>query len=315
MKNILLLILTVFIIAIFSCSFGGGSSSGGGGNTGNPPETSDMLPAVIDRMELDTTNINTNGTINIKVFIKDGYDNIDYVNVYLFSPRQLINNEGVRLWEWLDYDVAEDCFKGSIELNTFHESGSWKIGEISVQDTDDKSCCYYIDSTLSNDYYSLSEYYGDPGDEVTEIEIIDVTVNNTTPDLDFPVMTAYTISPPEVNDNETVTITVDVSDAGGSGIDVVYVGISIEFPNGSHSTSSGCTDIGGGKFRYTNVMESSDEDGTWHIDDIEIRDNAGNITTYEFDDWIDNDNLIMYHSDNEDNYIVTGFDVKSFVKK
>ena len=169
---------------------------------------------------------------------------------------------------------------------------------------------------MSNIYYSLSEDYGDPGEEVTEIEIIEVTVSNTTPDLDFPVMTNYTLTPSTVTDGDTVTITVDVSDAGvTSGIGEVYAGVSLELPSDdSLGALTSCIDIGGGLYQGTFFMDNFYENGTWCVDEIEIRDNAGNITTYDYDDWIDNDNLIRYYSDNEDNYIVTTFDVKSFVK-
>ena len=322
MKKILLLILSVLIIAIFTCSLGGESSSGGGGGSTSSSSSSssstsssdDMLSAVLDRIELDPTSIDNNGRINIKAFIKDGYDNIDYVNVYFFSPRQLTNNEGVRLWDWLDYDSVEDCFEGYIDIENYHEFGTWKIGEISIQDTDNKSCCYFIEPSMSNDHYSLSEYYGDPGEEVAEIEIIEVAVSNTTPDLDFPVMTGYTISPATVTDGETVNITVTITDTGGSGINGMYGGIRIDYFNGSKSSSTSGTDIGGGQYQCSIVMDSWYNDGIWYIDDIEIRDNADNITTYRYDDWINNDNLIMYHSDNENNYVITTFDVKSFVK-
>ena len=313
MKNSILIILSIFIIVVFSCPADGGSSSGGGGGA-DDTASDEMLPAVIERIELDTISIDSSGTINIKVFIKDGYNNIDYVNVYLFSPRQLINREGVRLWDWLDYNTGEDCFEGSIDIENYHESGTWKIGEISVQDSDDHNCCYFIESSMSNTHYSLSEYYGDPVEEVTEIEIMEVNVTNTTPDLDFPEMTNYTISPFTVTDGDIVNVTIFVTDAGGSGIDDIYGGIGIDYPNGSKSSSKSGTHISGGQYQCSFNIDSWYNNGTWYIDDIEIKDNAGNKTTYKYDDWFDNDNLIRYYSDNEDNYVVTTFDVKSFVK-
>lgn len=312
MKKIILILESILILfLIFSCS-----TPGSGSSSGEKDSSKKNIREIVKNIEIAPDSIDTNGIINIKVFLKDDSPEINYICVYLYSPRELTNNEGVVLWESLSYDDVEGCFIGTININNYHESGIWKIGEVWIEDKDGNDYKYEIESSYSNDFYTLSRNLNDQY-KLTNLQIKELGVTNTTPDLDFPELNSYLLEPGIINGNGIVTITIKTKDnIGGTGISDVYAGIKIKYKDGSQSIlTSGSYDIAIDSYICNITLRNSDQKGTWYIDEIELRDYAGNKISYKYDSFKNSSNLIKYLSDNNDNYQVTDFIIERVIKK
>ncbi len=311
MKKIIIILESLLILLlIFSCS-----TPASGGLSEEKDSNKKNIREIVKNIEISPESIDSNETINIKVFLKNDSPEINYICIYLYSPRELLNNEGVVLWETLSYDDAEDCFKGTITINNYHETGTWKIGEIWIEDINDNDYTYEIISKYTKVFYTLSQNSEDQY-KITNIQIKELAVSNTTPDLDFPELDSYSMEPGTINESGIVTITIKAIDnIGGTGIYDVYAGIVIDYMNGSQSIlTSGSYDIVTNSYICNITLENNDKKGTWYIDEIQLRDYAGNETSYKYDSYKSNSNLIKFLSDNNDNYHVTGFIIERIIK-
>jgi len=277
MKKIILVLKSLIILfIIFSCSTPGSEDSSEEKESGKK-----NIREIVKNIEITPDSIDANGTMNIKIFLKDDSPEISYICIYLYSPRELINKEGIVLWESLSFDDTEGCYKGTINVNNYHESGIWRIGEIWIEDINDNDYTYEINSKFTKVFYTLSRNSEDQY-KITNVQIKELTVSNTTPDLDFPELVSYFMDPGIINGNGIAAITIKAKDKnGGTGIRDVYAGISIDYLNGSQSIlTSGSYDIATDSYICNINLVNSDKTGTWQIDEIQLRDYAGNETSY-----------------------------------
>lgn len=312
MKKLIIIFESILVLfLIFSCS-----TPGSEGSYGEKESSKKNIREIVKKAEITPLKIDANGTVNIKVFLKEDFPEINYICIYLYSPRELINNEGIVLWESLNYDDAEKCFIGTINIDNYHESGIWKIGGIWIEDINNNGYSYEINSLISPEFYILRHNSEDQY-KLTDLQIKELNVVNTKPDLEFPVMLGdYSIKPDKIEGSGIATIIIKAKDnEGGSGIIDVYAGIKTENRDGSQSIqTSGFYDHDKGLYICNINLENSDQKGDWYIDEIELRDYAGNEITYKYDRHKSNNNLMKYISNNDDNYEVTGFIIKSLIK-
>lgn len=300
-KNLLSYFVVLCLILIFSCIV-----------PSTPVKEEDPESTILESIELLPSTIDGSGDVTIKIKLKNDMS-ADFFVVELYSPTRMNSWGGAVLYTSLTYNSASGCYEDTLRIENYHESGIWKIGEIYIE-IGSEDYEYDIESDVSTTYYSV---YDEDEWEYKKTDFpIDNQVNviNTNhDDINPTLVSIIDVTPDVINGSGLVSIIIDITDDGGSGLDVCWGGLSYFSQNSAHTTSTAFSYNGGtGYYELSISLDNDDENGTWYVH-IGLEDNAGNTTEYYYD----SDTSTQYFTveyDYDWNEIETNIPIKTITK-
>ncbi len=202
--------------------------------------------------------------------------------IYLCSPTYLATGRGQRLSA--SATNMGTYIQGTVTLQNYHESGAWKICEISIRDTASNHSTYFYNNTVTKQNFTYFTGTGTPLDTGLAFQG-SVSVTSGTSDTTAPVFTSLNnISVSSVSAfPATINVSLNFSETGGSGL----AGGSVTLC-GPNSLTNGYNKGGrvtgtlnsSGQTSSAITLENYHEPGTWKICAIDLRDTAGNTNSY-----------------------------------
>lgn len=191
----------------------------------------------------------------------------------------------------------------SINIESYYETGTWKITYIFVMDQAGNSRHYYYDTSISSDYYYYNNESGN--DVITTVPIAGQNLTGTSPDCEPPQITSITINPTSIDASLSETFDVDIqfSDASAANYAYAYVRSPNNY-NGNefcnHQVGIGFSDMGGNLHSSTsNSIDMSYQSGTWTLDSIQTSDLNDNEVTFVKDTTVDATHYVYWNIDTE----------------
>ena len=216
-------------------------------------ETSDSTPPVLENIEVSPQELNVGDTVTIKAQVRDVGSGVKSGLIGYRTPSGN-RTQGIQLI----YNTEEGIWEGNYTIKSTDENGTWNI--------------YWIDLKDNAGNSILINGYG--GTTLPDKSQTNFIVNNETSDSTPPVLENIEVSPQELNVGDTVTIKAQVRDVG-SGVKSGLIGYRT--PSGNRTQGIQLiynTEEGIWEGNYT--IKSTDENGTWNIYWIDLKDNAGN---------------------------------------
>lgn len=204
------------------------------------------------------------------------------VSLYLCSPTYLATGRGQRL---LASGTNMGTYvQGTVTLQSYHESGAWKICDISIRDTASNHSTYFYNNTVTTQNFSYFTGTGTPLDTGLAFPGT-VTVTSASSDTTAPVFTSLNnISVSSVSTfPASVNVSLNFSETGGSGLaggTVTLCGPN-SLANGFYKGSRVTGNLNSlGQTSSAITIENYHETGLWKICAIDLRDTAGNTNGY-----------------------------------
>lgn len=182
----------------------------------------------------------------------------------------------------------------TVDLSTFHESGAWRLCDITLTDANGNKSNYMARSNSQTPFEY--KYYLSPGGYLMNsgVTVPAIEVTNTTPDLSAPQLTTIAVTPASITPPGSATIRVDYSETG-SGFNSGYVRLcSPTYLNSSGGTSviQSLSKVGG--YGQTTVsFQNYHEGGNWKICGVSLTDVVGNNSYYTYTPPVSSQNLAL----------------------
>lgn len=171
-------------------------------------------------------------------------------------------------------DGRDGVYGGWLKINAFEPEGTFTLYKVTLTDNEENYQVYCRYSDIDSDSDADEDKLALPN-------IAPITVNTgiTTPDKNAPVLESITAAPDAATAESELTILAKVTDDGGSGIDYVKVrfvnqcGHGITVSLDLHEGTEGC---------YAGTVSEIQTKlaGTYVLDRVMVKDNAGNRAVY-----------------------------------
>jgi len=203
----------------------------------------------------------------IEVGATDNLSGIDHITV---QYKNLDRDRSVTMVLRSEYGT-DGIYSGWLKINAYEPDGTFTLYKVTLTDNEGNYQIY----CRSQDIDSDSEV---DEDKLSLPNSATITLENgiTTLDEDAPVLTSITASPDTALTETEITLTAQVTDEGGSGIDYVKA----RFINQSGHGITVNLDLENGSFIGTVSKIQTKYAGTYVLDRVMIKDNAGNRAVY-----------------------------------
>lgn len=242
----------------------------------------DIKAPVIKDISINKHSLNVGDKLKIKMNIEEKQSGINYFYVNAKNPDNNGNTRGTKFKINMRYNDGDNFWEGDVNIQNHYESGSWHIDKIFARDNAGNVNEYTAD--YSSKKYARKNKNGE--ETISNIDIINFTINGTKPDNTQPILKSITITPEQIKDSGSFTIKADADDSD-SGMKTVSVTLYSPLKMSSENYLKGSeihvylkynnqTHL----FEGSEILEPYHENGEWVIGMINLYDNAGNKRHY-----------------------------------
>ncbi|MFL0247324.1 cell wall-binding repeat-containing protein [Candidatus Clostridium stratigraminis] len=222
----------------------------------NVKAEADITPPVLNSISIDKTTVVSGDTVKITINATDnGGSGIKYVSVCYRTP---ITNKD----KYINLKMVQaGVYEGNISLTDLDESGIWKIRYIDLTDNVDNEVLIY-----NSDISSITQN--------KDLSNCNFELTGTTADTTPPILNSIKIDKTSVVTGDTVKITINATDNGGSGIK--YVSVCYRTPVTNKDKYINLKMVQTGVYEGNISLTDLDESGIWKIRYIDLTDNIDN---------------------------------------
>jgi len=207
--------------------------------------TPDADAPTINSITITPDTVNNGDEITIQINVTDEVSGVAHVGAYLGNPNNALyeNLNGVFTY------IGDNIYEVTVSINDWAISGEWFVSSL-----------YVVDNAGNSIEPDTIEYF---------------TVNSTTPDADAPTLNWITITPDEVNNGDTITVQINVTDEVSG---VSHVGAYLGSPNDVlyENLNGYFSYIGDDTYEATVSINEWAISGEWFISTLYLVDFAGN---------------------------------------
>lgn len=256
------------------------------------------LPIILENTTVTPTKVNGEQEIKISIKARSSKGTLEKVSVFFTSPGFFDSPK----WHYIDlnlkYNEENKLWEDSIKLENWHEPGKWIALNVRLQDDIGNYKDYNYNSTNSENYYCIRQFFIDEQLSTDEVEIgteiyristasiMTFNLTETTSDFDAPILTSIDCTPQTgIEEQGEITVNVKAKDIGLSGIKSANVILASPnfIENGSGFKSNNIelvpfSDTWHGIY----TIDKNHEPGEWKVLYIELTDNADNTNRYYF---------------------------------
>ena len=228
---------------------------------------------VFHSISVDKTNVTSNDAVKIEVVISDELSGVEGCDIEILMPDGNFSYRNCN-------KVSENVFETYYNISTYSLSGDYKIQVVKAWDKASNYISYY-NSTIYPEEYN-----------VVDLSAANFTVSGTIDDKEAPKIEYVTVDKKNAVPGDTVTITAKVSD-DASGIDYFYASM-VEVNSLSENTVWPLSlylyweEVSEGVYQAQHTVGQYDDNGSFKINYMDLRDGSGKWITYY------NSNLISY---------------------
>lgn len=265
-------------------------------------------------MSVEPTNIDGGGNVTIKIDASDTGSGISYISASLSSPSNLShtqNSGSAYLSPSLTYNSTSQLWEGTVTVENNHESGTWKVSSINLNDKAGNSRNYSSTIFYDTNYTQSANYvyWANSSSNETNIPVANLEVTGTVINNDEtnpPIINSITITPTTFTNSATLSITIDATDVD-SGIESCDVRIysptkQLSYNAGvelsSYLTYNETAKLCEGSIEIMDYHEA----GNWKVVSIDVRDKSSNHRTlsstpyYDYNNEIQNTNYVYWEN-------------------
>jgi|GEM_PF-741863 len=297
---------------------GGGMIDSGvpiGGAVGVSGTSQDVTAPQLTTITATPNSVNTYpATVTIRVNFSETGSGYQFGSASLCSPTRLTTGLGGSQISLSSLTSGAGYFQGTVNLQNYHEAGTWKVCSVYLADLAGNATNYYFST-----YTSLVNYAVLTGSGFMDTGIPlggAVAVSGTTQDVTAPQITSITATPNSVNAYPaTVTIRVNYAETGsGYQLGSIWLCSPTFLATGTGGSQIYLSSLtsGAGYFQGTVTLQNYHETGTWKVCSASVWDLAGNSASYSATSFVSTVNYALFSGGA---YVDSGLPISGAVNK